>query len=282
MLEQKKEERNLKVLAYELREDTVNLIRAGKAGHIGGDMSVMEILVELYFRQMNISPENQNDQNRDLFVLSKGHSVEAYYSVLAKKEFFEKEELHREFSKFGSKYIGHPNNKLPGIEMNSGSLGHGLPVCVGMAKAGKMDGRTYRVYTVMGDGELAEGSVWEGAMAASHYKLDNLCAVVDRNRLQISGNTEDVMAHDDLHERFRSFGWHVIDVKDGNDIDQLHQAFEKAKTVKGKPTVLIANTIKGRGSKVMENQVTWHHKVPGEEEYAQIMRDFQEAKEALR
>ena len=282
MLEQKKEERNLKVLAYELREDTVNLIRAGKAGHIGGGMSVMEILVELYFRQMNISPENQNDQNRDLFVLSKGHSVEAYYSVLAKKGFFEKEELHREFSKFGSKYIGHPNNKLPGIEMNSGSLGHGLPVCVGMAKAGKMDGRTYRVYTVMGDGELAEGSVWEGAMAASHYKLDNLCAVVDRNRLQISGNTEDVMAHDDLHERFRSFGWHVIDVKDGNDIDQLHQAFEEAKTVKGKPTVLIANTIKGRGSKVMENQVTWHHKVPGEEEYAQIMRDFQEAKEALR
>lgn len=282
MLEQKKEEWNLKVLAYELREDTVNLIRAGKAGHIGGDMSVMEILVELYFRQMNISPENQNDQNRDLFVLSKGHSVEAYYSVLAKKGFFEKEELHREFSKFGSKYIGHPNNKLPGIEMNSGSLGHGLPVCVGMAKAGKMDGRTYRVYTVMGDGELAEGSVWEGAMAASHYKLDNLCAVVDRNRLQISGNTEDVMAHDDLHERFRSFGWHVIDVKDGNDIDQLHQAFEEAKTVKGKPTVLIANTIKGRGSKVMENQVTWHHKVPGEEEYAQIMRDFQEAKEALR
>lgn len=282
MLEQKKEERNLKVLAYELREDTVNLIRAGKAGHIGGDMSVMEILVELYFRQMNISPENQNDQNRDLFVLSKGHSVEAYYSVLAKKGFFEKEELHREFSKFGSKYIGHPNNKLPGIEMNSGSLGHGLPVCVGMAKAGKMDGRTYRVYTVMGDGELAEGSVWEGAMAASHYKLDNLCAVVDRNRLQISGNTEDVMAHDDLHERFRSFGWHVIDVKDGNDIDQLHQAFEEAKTVKGKPTVLIANTIKGKGSKVMGNQVTWHHKVPGEEEYAQIMRDFQEAKEALR
>lgn len=282
MLEQKKEEWNLKVLAYELREDTVNLIRAGKAGHIGGDMSVMEILVELYFRQMNISPENQNDQNRDLFVLSKGHSVEAYYSVLAKKGFFEKEELHREFSKFGSKYIGHPNNKLPGIEMNSGSLGHGLPVCVGMAKAGKMDGRTYRVYTVMGDGELAEGSVWEGAMAASHYKLDNLCAVVDRNRLQISGNTEDVMAHDDLHERFRSFGWHVIDVKDGNDIDQLHQAFEEANTVKGKPTVLIANTIKGKGSKVMENQVTWHHKVPGEEEYAQIMRDFQEAKEALR
>lgn len=279
--EQIKAEKNLKRLAYDLREDTVDLICAGKAGHIGGDMSVMEILVELYFRQMNISPENQEDKNRDLFVLSKGHSVEAYYSVLAEKGFFSKEKLHRTFSKFGSKFIGHPNNKLPGIEMNSGSLGHGLPVCVGMAKAGKMDGRTYRVYTVMGDGELAEGSVWEGAMAASHYKLDNLCAIVDRNRLQISGNTEDVMAHDDLYERFRSFGWHVIDVADGNDIDELHAAFEEAKTVKGKPTVLIANTIKGKGSSVMENQVSWHHKVPNAKEYTQIMEDFKRAKEAF-
>lgn len=272
---------NLKLLAYKLRKDTVDLICAGKAGHIGGDMSVMEVLVELYFHQMNISPENMGDPDRDLFVLSKGHSVEAYYSVLAEKGFLPKEELHREFSKFGSKYIGHPNNKLPGIEMNSGSLGHGLPVCVGMAKAGKMDNRDYRVYTVMGDGELAEGSVWEGAMAASHYKLDNLCAVVDRNRLQISGNTEDVMHHDDLHERFKSFGWHVIDVADGNDIDQLEAAFNEAKTVKGKPTVLIANTIKGKGSKVMEDKANWHHKVPTEEEYAQIMADFKKAEEAL-
>ena len=279
--EQMREEKNLKRLAYDLREDTVNLICAGKAGHIGGDMSVMEILVELYFRQMNIRPENQEDRDRDLFVLSKGHSVESYYSVLAEKGFFSKEELHRKFSKFGSKFIGHPNNKLPGIEMNSGSLGHGLPVCVGMAKAGKMDGRTYRVYTVLGDGELAEGSVWEGAMAASHYKLDNLCAVVDRNRLQISGNTEEVMAHDDLCERFRSFGWHVINVADGNDIEELHAAFEEAKTIKGKPTALIANTIKGKGSPVMENQVSWHHKVPSAEEYTQIMEDFKRAKEAL-
>lgn len=272
---------NLKLLAYKLRKDTVDLICAGKAGHIGGDMSVMEVLVELYFHQMNISPENMDDPNRDLFVLSKGHSVEAYYSILAEKGFIPKEELHREFSKFGSKYIGHPNNKLPGIEMNSGSLGHGLPVCVGMAKAGKMDNRDYRVYTVMGDGELAEGSVWEGAMAASHYKLDNLCAVVDRNRLQISGNTEDVMHHDDLHERFKSFGWHVIDVADGNDIDQLKAAFNEAKTVKGKPTVLIANTVKGKGSKVMEGKANWHHKVPTEEEYAQIIADFKKAEEAL-
>ena len=272
---------NLKALSYKLRQDTVDLIRAGKAGHIGGDMSVMEILTELYFDQMNISPENMDSPDRDYFVMSKGHSVEAYYSVLAEKGFFQKEELHKTFSKFGSRFIGHPNNKLPGIEMNSGSLGHGLPVCVGMAKAGKMDGRNCRVYTVMGDGELAEGSVWEGVMAASHYKLDNLCAVVDRNRLQISGGTEEVMAHGDLHGRFRSFGWHVIDVKDGNDVEELHAAFEEAKTVKGKPSVLIANTVKGKGSPVMENKVNWHHKVPLDEEYAQIMKDLKAREEAL-
>jgi len=271
---------NLKALAYELREDVMDIIMSGKAGHIGGDMSVMEILTEIYFEQMNISPENMDDPNRDKFVMSKGHSVEAYYAVLAKKGFFPIEEVVEQFSKFGSKYIGHPNNKLPGIEMNSGSLGHGLPVCVGMALAGKMNGQDYRVYTVMGDGELAEGSVWEGAMAAHQYKLDNLCAVVDRNRLQISGNTEDVMGHDDLHERFRAFGWNVIDVADGNDIDQLKAAFDAAKEVKGKPTVLIANTIKGKGSPVMENKANWHHKVPNEEELAQIRKDLEERREA--
>lgn len=272
---------NLKALAYQLREDTVNIICAGKAGHIGGDMSVMEILTELYFNQMRIDPANPEDANRDLFVMSKGHSMEAYYAVLAERGFLDKQDILEHFSRFGSRYIGHPNNKLPGIEMNSGSLGHGLPVCVGMAKAGKMDGKDSRVYVVMGDGELAEGSVWEGVMAAHQYRLDNLCAVVDRNRLQISGNTEDVMGHDDLKERFRSFGWHVIDVADGNDIDQLHAAFEEAKTVKGKPTVLIANTVKGKGSSIMENQVNWHHKVPMEEEYQIIMRDLKAAKEAL-
>lgn len=271
---------NLTALSYELRKDVIEIICAGKAGHIGGDMSVIDTLVTLYFKQMNITPENADDPDRDLFVMSKGHSVEALYAVLAKKGFFTLEEVLEKFSKFGSKFIGHPNNKLPGIEMNSGSLGHGLPVCVGMALAGKMNKKNYRVYTVMGDGELAEGSVWEGAMAASHYKLDNLCAVVDRNRLQISGNTEDVMHHDDLHERFRSFGWNVIDVEDGNNIDQLNAAFEEAKTVKGKPTVLIANTVKGCGSPVMENKAGWHHHVPNEEEYAQIMKDLEARKEA--
>lgn len=271
---------NLTALSYDLRKDVIDMICAGKAGHIGGDMSVMDTLVALYFNQMNVTPDNMDDPNHDRFVMSKGHSVEALYAVLAKKGFFPIQEVIDTFSKFGSKFIGHPNNKLPGIEMNSGSLGHGLPVCVGMALAGKKDNRDYRVYTVMGDGELAEGSVWEGFMAGHQYKLDNLCAVIDRNRLQISGNTEDVMGHDDLHERIRSFGWHVIDVKDGNDIDQLNAAFEEAKTVKGKPTAVIANTVKGCGSSVMENKANWHHKVPTQEEYDQIIADFAARKEA--
>ncbi len=270
---------NLKALSYDLRKNVIDMIVEGKGGHIGGDMSVMEILTEIYFDQMNISPENMDDPDRDRFVMSKGHSVEALYAVLAAKGFFPIEEVIREFSKFGSKYIGHPNNKLPGIEMNSGSLGHGLPVCVGMALAGKMDGRDYRVYTVMGDGELAEGSVWEGVMAAHQYKLDNLCAIVDRNRLQISGCTEDVMAHDSQEERWSSFGWHVISVN-GNDYKELKSAFDEAKTVKGAPTVIIANTIKGCGSPVMENKAGWHHKVPNAEEYAQIMKDLEAGKEA--
>lgn len=271
---------NLTALAYDLRKDVINMICAGKAGHIGGDMSVMDTLVTLYFSQMNIGPENMDNPDRDLFVMSKGHSVEALYAVLAKKGFFSIDEVIEKFSKFGSKYIGHPNNKLPGIEMNSGSLGHGLPVCVGMALAGKMNHKNYRVYTVMGDGELAEGSVWEGAMSASQYKLDNICAVVDRNRLQISGTTEEVMHQDDVAERFRSFGWNVIDVKDGNSIEQLNAAFEEAKTVKGKPTLLVANTIKGCGSSVMENKAAWHHHVPNDEEYVQIMKDLEARKEA--
>ena len=270
---------NLKAFSFDLRKNVIDMIIEGKGGHIGGDMSVIDILIELYFEQMNISPENMDDPDRDRFVMSKGHAVEALYAVLAAKGFFPIEQVISEFSKFGSKFIGHPNNKLPGIEMNSGSLGHGLPVCVGMALAGKMDERPYRVYTVMGDGELAEGSVWEGAMAANQYKLDNLCAIVDRNRLQISGCTEDVMAHDSQEERWGSFGWHVISIN-GNDYNELKAAFDEAKNTKGAPTVIIANTVKGFGSPVMENKAAWHHKVPNAEEYAQILKDFAERKEA--
>ena len=272
---------NLKALAYALRQDVVNMIVEGKGGHIGGDMSVMETLVALYFKEMNISPANMDDPDRDMFVMSKGHSVEALYAVLAAKGFFPIEEVIAKFSKFGSPYIGHPNNKLPGIEMNSGSLGHGLPVSVGMALAKKMNKQDSRVYVVMGDGEIAEGSVWEGAMAASQYGLDNLVAVLDRNRLQISGCTEDVMHQDPVEARFEAFGWNVYSV-DGQNIDALCDAFEKAKTVKGKPTLVVANTTKGAGSPVMENKAAWHHHVPNAEEYEQIMKDLKEREEAAR
>ena len=270
----------LKVKAYELRQDVLDIIVSGGGGHIGGDMSSMEIMLTLYSR-MNVSPEKQNDPDRDRFVLSKGHCVETLYAVLCDKGFLKLEEVKNQFSKFGSEYIGHPHNTLPGIEMNSGSLGHGLSVCVGMALAGKMDGKAYRVYTLMGDGELAEGSVWEGAMAASHYRLDNLCAIVDRNHLQISGTTEQVMSPGDLHGRFAAFGWHVIDVKDGNDVDQLNAAFDEAEQTKDFPTVIIANTVKGKGSVLMENKASWHHHLPNAEEYAQISRELAERKEAL-
>lgn len=271
---------NLKALSYECRLNVLEMIKGAGTGHIGGDFSVMDILVTLYFKQMNISPEKADDPDRDLFVMSKGHSVEAYYAVLAAKGFLDIEDVIAKFSRFGSQYIGHPNNKLPGIEMNSGSLGHGLPVCVGMAIASKMDGKNNRIYTVMGDGELAEGSVWEGAMAASQYKLDNLCAVVDRNRLQISGNTEDVMGQDDLAARFSAFGWNVLQAE-GNDIDSLNEAFEAAKTCKGRPTMIIANTTKGfGGGEVMENKAAWHHKVPTDEEYQMIRAELLKRRDA--
>lgn len=268
----------LKVKSFELRKNIVDMIMSGKGGHIGGDMSVVDVLIILYNKIMNISPENEKDPERDRFVMSKGHSVEAYYAVLADKGFMDINDVINNFSKFGSKYIGHPNNKLPGIEMNSGSLGHGLPVCVGMALAAKRDGRKYRTYTVMGDGELAEGSVWEAAMAAHQYKLDNLCAIVDRNRLQISGNTEDVMGHDDLQKRFESFGWNVIQV-DGHNFEEIERAFRSAEATKEVPTCIIANTIKGYGSSIMENKASWHHHLPDEEEYKIIIKEFEDRRE---
>lgn len=272
---------NLERIAYQLRKDTLDIIVAGGGGHIGGDMSVMETLVALYFREMNILPENQNDPDRDYFILSKGHSVEAYYAVLCARGFLDLEDVKKRFSKFGSPYIGHPNNKLAGMEMNSGSLGHGLPVAVGLALGNRMSGRTNRTYVVMGDGELAEGSVWEGFMSGHMYGLDNLCAVIDRNHLQISGNTEDVMAQEVLKDRVKSFGWHVVCPEDGNDVDQMIDAFEEAKQTKGQPTCIIANTVKGKGSPVMENKASWHHHVPTPEEYDQIVKDLESRKEAL-
>ena len=276
----KSETKAMAAHAYDLRQDVLDIIVNGGGGHIGGDMSSMEIMMTLYSR-MNVDPKNPDNADRDRFVLSKGHCVETLYAVLADKGFLDINEVKEKFSKFGSEYIGHPHNTLPGIEMNSGSLGHGLSVSVGMALAGRMDGRPYRVYTLMGDGELAEGSIWEALMAAGHYKLDNLCAVVDRNHLQISGNTENVMGHHDLHARFAAFDWHVIDVADGNDIDQLNAAFDEAEQTKGKPTILICNTVKGKGSILMENKAGWHHHLPNAEEYEQIKAELAQRKEAI-
>lgn len=272
--------KTLEILSYDLRKDIVDMIVEAESGHIGGDMSLIDVLITIYFKHMNIIPESVDDPDRDRFILSKGHSVEAYYAVLAALGFLDMEVVKGSLQKFGSQYIGHPNNELPGIEMNTGSLGHGLSVSVGMALAGKMDHRDYRVYTVLGDGELAEGSVWEGVMAGAHFKLDNLCAVIDRNRLQISGSTEDVMAHDCQEERWKSFGWNVIQV-DGHNFEELDKAFIEAKSVKDKPTLIIANTIKGYGSSVMEDKAGWHHKVPNGEEYEQIIADFTSRKELL-
>lgn len=270
----------LAVKAYELRQDVLDIIVSGGGGHIGGDMSSMEIMLTLYHR-LRVNPQVPKDPDRDRFVLSKGHCVETLYAVLADKGFLDIDEVKAKFSRFGSEYIGHPHNTVPGIEMNSGSLGHGLSVCVGMALAGRMEQRPYRVYTLMGDGELAEGSIWEALMAGGHYKLDNLCAIVDRNHLQISGNTEDVMGHHDLRARFASFDWHVIEVADGNDVDQLNAAFDEAERTKGMPTIIIANTVKGKGASIMENKAGWHHHLPTAEEYEIIRRELRERREAL-
>lgn len=269
----------LEALRWDLRRDCVDIIMAGKGGHIGGDMSVIDALMVLYARHLNIAPDRVDDPDRDRFVLSKGHAMEAYYAVLCHEGYLDLDDVKARFSQFGSPYIGHPNNKLPGIEMNSGSLGHGLPVAVGMALAARMDKRPTRVYTIMGDGELAEGSVWEGAMSGGNYALDNLCALVDRNRLQISGCTEDVMKQDSQEERWASFGWNVLSIP-GNDVAAIDEAIGLASRTKGKPTVIILNTVKGCGSPIMEDKAGWHHHLPNAEEYAQIIADFAARKEA--
>ena len=270
----------LEHLRWRLRRDCVDIIMAGGGGHIGGDMSVIDALMVLYKNHLNVKPSTVDDPDRDRFVLSKGHAMEAYYAVLCEEGYLDLDDVKARFQKFGSPYIGHPNNKLPGIEMNSGSLGHGLPVAVGMALAAKMDGRDYRSYVFMGDGELAEGSVWEGAMSAGNYALDNLCALVDRNRLQISGNTEDVMKQDSQEERWAAFGWNVLSVP-GNDLAALDAAFTLAAQTKGKPTVIIANTTKGYGSSLMEDKASWHHHLPNADEYKQIVADFTAREGAL-
>jgi transketolase len=269
----------LKRKAAEIRTELLTMIYEARTGHTGGSLSSTDILTVLYYKVMNVDPSNPKWENRDRYVQSKGHSVEALWAILADKGFFPKEEL-KTFSQFGSRLIGHPNNKVPGIEMNTGALGHGLPISVGMALAAKMDGKSYQVFTLMGDGEQAEGSVWEGAMAAAQYKLDNLVAIIDRNRLQITGSTEDVMGLEPLGAKWRSFGWEVVEV-DGNDIEQLVEVFSNTPRVVGKPTLIVANTIKGKGISIAENQVGWHHRVPTKEEFELAIDELSKQMEVL-
>ena len=270
----------LESLRWDLRRDCVDIIMAGAGGHIGGDMSVIDALMTLYANHLNISPETVDDPNRDRFVLSKGHAMEAYYAVLCHEGYLDLDDVKARFSKFGSPYIGHPNNKLKGIEMNSGSLGHGLPVAVGMALAGKMDGRDYRVYTIMGDGELAEGSVWEGAMSGGNYQLDNLCALVDRNRLQIDGSTETVMSSEPLEEKMKAFNFNVLTIN-GHDYDQIEAAIQAFHAENDKPTCIIMDTTKGKGVSFMSNSVDWHGKGPNDDEYKVAMEELNAAYAAL-
>lgn len=269
---------DLKIKATQIRLDLINMIYESKSGHIGGSLSSADILTVLYYNVMNVDPNNPNWEERDRFILSKGHSVEAYYSVLADKGYFPKEEL-KTYCKFGTRLIGHPNNKIPGVEMNTGALGHGLSIAVGMALGAKMDNKSFRVFALMGDGELAEGSNWEAAMAASHYKLNNLIGIVDRNKLQISGNTEEVMSLEPLEDKWKSFGWDVL-TTDGNDIEKLLDTFNTAITsANDKPKLILAYTTKGKGVKFIENKANWHHRVPTEEEYKAAISELQELME---
>jgi transketolase len=269
----------LKRKATEIRMDLLTMIYEAGTGHTGGSLSNTDILTVLYYHIMNVDPNNPKWADRDRYVQSKGHSVESYWAILADKGFFPKEEL-KTFSQFGTRLIGHPNNKVPGVEMNTGALGHGLPISVGMALAAKMDGKSYKVYTLMGDGEQAEGSVWEGAMAAAQYKLDNLVAIVDRNRLQITGSTEDVMSLEPFGEKWRAFGWDVVEV-DGNNVEELVNVLEQTPRVSGKPTLIVANTVKGKGISFAENVAKWHHHVPSKEEYQLAMDELSKQLEVL-
>ncbi len=269
------EKQELEQKARKVREDIIEEVYSAKSGHPGGSLSIADILTVLYFREMNIQPENPDWEERDRFVLSKGHCSPALYSCLANRGFFPVEDL-KGFRNINSYLQGHPDkNKVPGVDMTTGSLGQGLSAANGMAIAGKVDKKDYRVYCVLGDGEIEEGQIWEAAMAASQYQLDNLCVIVDNNNLQIDGTIEEVMSSYPIDEKFRSFGFQVINI-DGHDIEEIIKAFEVAKNVKGKPTCIIAKTIKGKGITFMENQAGWHGKAPNEEQYQQAMKEMRQ------
>ena len=267
--------------ANEIRKGIVTALHSAKAGHPGGSLSATEIFTYLYFEEMNIDPKDPKKADRDRFVLSKGHTAPGLYSTLAQKGFFPKEDLVT-LRHTGSYLQGHPDMKhIPGVDMSSGSLGQGISAAVGMAIAGKLDNADYRVYTLLGDGEIQEGQVWEASMLAAHRHLDNLVVIVDNNGLQIDGRIEDVNSPYPIDKKFEAFNFHVINVADGNDMDQLRAAFEEAKTVKGQPTAIIAKTVKGKGVSFMENQASWHGTAPNDEQYAVAMADLEKVGEAL-
>ena len=260
----------LKEISKNVRMDIIEEVYSAQSGHPGGALSCADILTVLYFNQMNINPNRKDDENRDRFVLSKGHASPALYAVLAERGYFSKDEL-KNFRKYGDMLQGHPDMKhIPGVDMTAGSLGQGLSVANGMALASKMDRKGFRVYCLVGDGEIEEGQIWEAAMASAHYKLDNLCLIVDNNNLQIDGKVSDVMSVYPLKEKFEAFGFEV----DGHNIDELIMTFQKASTIKGKPTAIIAKTIKGKGVSFMENQAGWHGKAPNEEEYKKAIEEL--------
>lgn len=273
MVLEKTEIQELEFKARKVREDIIDEVYHAKSGHPGGSLSITDILTVLYFKEMNVNPKNPEWEDRDRFVLSKGHCSPALYSCLANRGFFPVEDL-KTFRNINSYLQGHPDkNKVPGVDMTTGSLGQGLSAANGMAIAGKMDKKDYRVYCVLGDGEIEEGQIWEAAMAANKYKLDNLCVIVDNNNLQIDGTIEEVMSSYPIDEKFKSFGFQVINI-DGHDIEEIIKAFEVARNVKGKPTCIIAKTIKGKGVDFMENQAGWHGKAPNEEQYKQAMEEL--------
>ena len=266
--------------ANEIRKGIVTALHSAKAGHPGGSLSATEIFTYLYFEEMNVDPKDPKKADRDRFVLSKGHTAPGLYSTLAQKGFFPKEDLVT-LRHTGSYLQGHPDMKhIPGVDMSSGSLGQGISAAVGMAIAGKLDNADYRVYTLLGDGEIQEGQVWEASMLAAHRKLDNLVVIVDNNNLQIDGEITEVNSPYPIDKKFEAFNFHVINI-DGNDFDQIDAAFKEAKTVKGQPTAIIAKTVKGKGVSFMENQVGWHGKAPNDEEYKIAMEESEKAGEAL-
>lgn len=263
----------LKEMARNIRVDIINMLEKSQSGHPGGSLSAVEILTALYFKEMKVDPKNSKWEDRDRFVLSKGHASPVLYGTLAEKGFFPKEELDK-FRKIDSMLQGHPDMKgIPGVDMTTGSLGQGLAAANGMALAGKLDNKDYRVYALIGDGESQEGLIWEAAMLAAHYKLDNITVFLDHNGLQIDGLNKDIMDIEPIDEKFKAFGWHVLNI-DGHSFDDILSAIEEAKNTKGKPTMVIARTHKGRGVSFMEDQVGWHGKAPSAEEASKALEEL--------